>query len=95
MNKEIKKHIEEYFKRNGMKYEVLDVFKYPHPADHYLYAVVARDIDYDPIKKAYGCGEFTTWNCWNESTKCLNYGHYDISTYERAVQIAMKYLFNE
>lgn len=62
-----------YFKENLPRYTVLDIRRQSsHPADHYLYMVKAKKDD----------DTYTVWTCWNQSTKSLNCGHYDLLSEE-------------
>lgn len=72
-------NIEQYF------YDYLPGFKRMlilkasnHPDDHYLYHVIARNTRNNT---------YTVWTCWNDSTKCLNHGHYGIDNLSWAIGI--------
>lgn len=67
----VRKSVDEYFEAsNGLKnYEPIAV-GHVNDADDYLYIVLARQIR---------GGKWAVWTCWNESTKSLNFGHYDMS----------------
>lgn len=82
-------HVKEYLAKNLPQYQVQDVMrKSRHPDDHYLYIVIAKHKNYSDIKRQYGGGEWVVWTCWNESTRSLNHGHYDIKDYNCALGIA-------
>ena len=69
------------------------VRKSSHPLDSQLYMVVARRNIREEYKRL-GAGEFAVWTCWNESTQCLNYGHYDIKTETEAMELVREYFYN-
>lgn len=85
-------NVKEYFAKELPQYQVQDVIrKSKFPADSHLYMVIAKHKCYPEIKKQCGGGEWVVWTCWNESTQCLNHGHYDIKDYDAAVKVADKY----
>ena len=51
-----------------------------HQDDNYLYHVIAKKGN-----------SFRCWTCWNNSTKCLNNGHYGLSSVIEAEEILSKY----
>lgn len=64
-------NIKEYFRLQLPKYKVLKVRrKSVYEEDNYLYMVSAKKCD----------GTYAVWTCWNESTKCLNCGHYNLKS---------------
>ena len=67
----VRKNVDKYFAEgHGLtNYEPIAV-GHVNGNDDYLYIVLARQI--------HG-GEWAVWTCWNESTQCLNYGHYNMS----------------
>ena len=67
----VRKNVDRYFaESNSLKnYEPIAV-GHVNDADNYLYIVLARQIR---------GGKWAVWTCWNESTKSLNFGHYDMS----------------
>ena len=74
---EVINEVEKYFERELPNYEVRKswvVRKSNHPDDSYLYMVAAKK-----RKGGFRGHEWTVWTCWNQSTKSLNYGHYDLS----------------
>lgn len=85
-------HVKEYFTKELPRYQVQDVIRRSsYPEDSYLYMVIAKNTNYPEIKKQLGCGEWVVWTCWNETTRCLNHGHYDIKDYDTAMEVCMKY----
>ena len=74
-----------YFKENLPRYTILDIRRHSyHPADHYLYMVKAKKDD----------GTYAVWTSWNQSTKSLNCGHYDLSSEEDCERIMDEYYFS-
>lgn len=71
--KQVRKNMEEYFKKHLPQYEVLEIRKKSvYPEDNYLFMVSAIKED----------GSFAVWTCWNEITQSLNYGHYNLHSIE-------------
>lgn len=67
--KEVESNIEEYFKENLPRYEVLKIRKKSyHPDDAHLYMLAAKKDD----------GTFAVWTGWNDRLRSLNHGHYDL-----------------
>lgn len=74
-------HIKEYFQLKLPQYEVLEVRrKSVYPEDSYLFMVSAVKED----------GTYAVWTSWNESTQCLNYGHYDLQSHEDCEKVFAK-----
>lgn len=70
--KQVRINVEEYFKKHLTKYTVLEIKqKSEYPEDSYLFMVSAIKDD----------GSFAVWTCWNETTQCLNFGHYNLESY--------------
>ena len=70
--KQVRFNVEEYFKKHLPQYTVLEIKqKSEYPDDGYLFMVSAIKDD----------GSFSMWISWNETTKCLNFGHYDLDSY--------------
>lgn len=70
---DVKMQVYFYFKEELPRYTLLDIRRQSnHPEDHYLYMVKAKKDD----------GTYTVWTCWNQSTKSLNCGHYDLQSEE-------------
>lgn len=81
------KNIEQYFETYLPHYDVVKVMrKSTHPLDSYLFMVIGKK-QLDPYKT----GEYAYWTCWNNETQSLNYGHYDIETYAKALEGASEY----
>lgn len=89
INNPVYDHVRKYFKENNMPYEVQEVIPNGSPFNHNLYIVIAKHTNYPEIKKSYG-GPWVVWSSWNESTQCLNHGHYDIADYDKAYALAME-----
>lgn len=83
-------NVKNYFKRNNMNYDVQEIIPNGSLFNHNLYIVIARHTNYPEIKKSYGGGPWVVWSSWNESTQCLNHGHYDIADYDKAYALAME-----
>lgn len=78
--------VKTYFKEHLPKYTVLKVRrKSYHPADSYLYMVSAKKDD----------GTYAVWTCWNESTKSLNYGHYNLTSEEDCKKLMDEFYYSE
>ena len=87
-------NVEKYLKENLPNYELVKVLRRSnHPADNYLYMVIAKK-ELTPEQKSYGFGQYTVWSCWNETTQSLNFGHYNIETENDAFELA-KGFYNE
>ena len=87
-------NVEKYLKENLPNYKLVKVLrKSSHPADDYLYMVIAKK-ELTPEQKSYGFGQYTVWSCWNETTQSLNCGHYNIETENDAFELA-KGFYNE
>lgn len=66
-------NIKKYFQEKLPNYEVVKVRKKScYEEDSYLYMVAAKK----------NTGSYAVWTSWNESTKSLNYGHYDLPDME-------------
>lgn len=75
---EVTMHIQEYFQKQLSGYEVVKVRKKSwHKDDAHLYMVAAKK----------NTGSYAVWTSWNESTKSLNYGHYDLPDMEACERI--------
>lgn len=75
-------HIKEYFVLHLPKYTILEVRrKSVCEDDQYLYMVSAKKCD----------GFYAVWTCWNESTKCLNFGHYDLKNAEECEKVFQEF----
>lgn len=79
---EIREHVELYFKEHLPEYMLLEMRrKSNHPDDSHLWMVSAKKSD----------GSFTVWTSWNELTKNLNHGHYNLKSVEDCVRIFEEY----
>lgn len=69
----VKYNVEKYFKKHLPQYRVLEIRKKSvYPEDSYLFMVSAIRED----------GTYAVWTSWNETTQCLNYGHYALQSVE-------------
>lgn len=86
VNEEVKENVKKYFKEELQNYEVIAVGHVP-TKEKFIYRVLAK-------KKANPypdyMGNYSVWTCWNETTKSLNYGHYDLKE-ETATNLFMNY----
>lgn len=71
----IKEDVNDYFKRNNLNYSTVLV----QQEDDYIYNVFAYNISRD---------NYTYWSTWNNSTKSLNHGSYDLSYEEGLLKMA-------
>lgn len=75
-----------YFRKHLPRYTVLKIRnKSYHPDDHHLYMVSAKKND----------GTYAVWTCWNQETKCLNHGHYDLQSEEDCEATMNGFYFSE
>lgn len=80
--------VEEYFESSGGLNNFIPTHicrKSNDPSDDYLYEVVG----YNVKTKEYAC-----WTSWNQSTKSLNMGHYNLQREQEALEI-IKDRFND
>ena len=78
-------HINEYFKENLPRYEVVKVRKKSyHPDDAHLYMVAAKKDD----------GLYAVFTSFNDLSRSLNYGHYDLKNMETCEAIMDEYYFD-
>lgn len=83
---EVMENVKAYFKEHLPKYDVLRVRrKSYHPDDSYLYMVSAKKDD----------GTYAVWTCWNESTKSLNHGHYNLTSEEDCKKLMDEFYYSE
>lgn len=84
---EVKDNVENYFDKRLQNYIICEVYhKSNHDADDYLYMVKAKkDTDLDD--------DYTVWTSWNETTQCLNNGHYGL-TEEQANEVLKESFFD-
>lgn len=82
-DKEVVDSINSYFRENEMNYEVMKLYKKPNRKnDWYLYVVIARLINTQ---------RYAVWTSWNDSRKCLNHGHYGITSIEDCMEVVDEY----
>lgn len=75
---DVKQQVLIYFQDNLPRYTVLDIRRQSnHPKEQYLYMVSAKKDD----------GTYTVWTCWNQSTKSLCNGHYDLLSEESCEKV--------
>lgn len=78
-------HVEQYLKKHLPKYTVLEIRrKSVFPEDEYLYMVSALKED----------GSYAVWTAWNESTRSLNHGHYELKSLEQCEAIFVDFYNN-
>lgn len=66
------------------RYEVLEIrYKSYHPDDSHLFLVAAKKDD----------GSFAVWTGWNDKTKSLNYGHYDLKDLDTCHKVMDEYFY--
>lgn len=83
---DVKKQVYLYFKENLPRYTVLNIRRQSyHPEDDYLYMVSAKKDD----------GTYAAWTSWNQSTKSLNHGHYNLSSEEDCEKVMDGFYFSE
>ena len=71
-----------YLKEHLPSYKVVDIReKSAYPEDSHLYMVSAQKDD----------GTFAVWTCWNQETKSLNHGHYNLPHHDDCVEIFEEY----
>lgn len=80
--KQVRKNVEEYFKKYLPGYTVLEIRKKSvFPEDNYLFMVSAINED----------GSFAVWTCWNETSQSLNYGHYNLHSIEDCEKVFQEF----
>lgn len=83
--KEVEINVKEYFKDNLPRYTVVKIRnKSYHPEDSHLYMIAAKKDN----------GTFAVWTGWNDKTRSLNYGHYDLKNMETCEAIMDEYYFD-
>ncbi len=86
---EVINNIKEYFldeNNHITQFEVVEVRRASnHPDDNYLYHVIGKNKN---------TNEYATWTSWNEKTKVLNHGHYNVSL-DMAKEISDDYFFDK
>lgn len=84
--KQVRKNVEEYFKKHLPQYTVLEIRKKSvFLEDSYLFMVSAIN-EKD--------GTYAVWTCWNETSQSLNYGHYNLQTLEECEQLFEEFYNN-
>ena len=84
--KQVRKNVEEYFKKHLPQYAVLEIRKKSvFLEDNYLFMVSAIN-EKD--------GTYAVWTCWNETSQSLNYGHYNLQTLEECEQLFEEFYNN-
>ena len=86
VSEEVKENVKKYLEENNLG-ELVDVMRASdHPEDHYLYHVIAKKFN---EKKYFHNGDwnYSIFTSWNETTQCLNFGHYNLESIERALEI--------
>ena len=83
---EVMEDVKAYFNEPLPKYTVLNVRrKSYHPDDSYLYMVSAKKND----------DTYAVWTCWNEETKSLNYGHYNLASEEDCRKLMDEFYYDK
>jgi len=74
--------VKAYMKIHLSQYTILLVRpKSTYAEDYYLYQVIGRKEN----------GSFACWTTWNELTQGLHHGHYDLTSYEEALEVLNEY----
>ena len=82
-DKEVIDRINSYFRENEMNYEVVKLYKKSNRKnDLSLYVVVAE---------LANTQRYAVWTSWNDSRKCLNHGHYGITSIEHCMEVVDEY----
>ena len=85
VRKSIKEHLSNIPHLADCKIETLrEDERCQHPDDKYNFWMVAVSQTID------GEERFHWWSCWNQSTKSLNYGHYDYIDYDHLINDMME-----
>jgi hypothetical protein len=78
----VKENVKKYLEENNLG-ELVDVMRASdHPEDNYLYHIIAKKRD-----------TYSMWTSWNETTQCLNFGHYGLESEEQAREIHKEFFF--
>lgn len=85
----IYENVKKYFEKNNMPYDVQEIIPDKSPFNDHLYIVIAKRRNYPELNRKLGGGPWVVWSSWNESTQCLDHGHYDIVDYDKAYALAM------
>ena len=74
--------VNEYFKRNKMRYTTFEILrKSNHLDDKHLFMVIAINLN---------SKEYAVWTSWNNKKKSLNHGHYGIKDLNDCIEIIKK-----
>ena len=89
---EVRENVKKYLEKENLG-ELVDVMRASdHPLDHFLYHVIARKPNTSKIfhneEWDYSC-----WTSWNETSQSLNFGHYHMSTEEKAREVCEEYFY--
>lgn len=80
---DVVQHISNYFEEHLPLYTIIEVRRQSYnQEDDYLYMVATKKKD----------GSFAVHTAWNESTKSLNHGHYDLPDMKACADIMAEYL---
>ena len=82
----VKENVKNYLEKNNLGELVSVMRASDHPDDNYLFHVIAKKPN---VKKTFHNGDwnYSIWTCWNDTCKGLNYGHYNLDSVERALEI--------
>ncbi len=82
-DKEVIDSISNYFRENEMNYEVVKLYRKSNRKNELsLYVVVAE---------LANTQRYAVWTSWNDSRKCLNHGHYGITSIEHCMEVVDEY----
>ena len=85
ISKEVIANINSYFEENLPRYTVVKIRKKSyHSEDSHLYMIAAQKDD----------GTFSVWTGWNDKTKSLNHGHYDLKDLEACDAVMNEFYFS-
>lgn len=86
ISKEVLANINAYFEENLPQYEVVKVRKKSyHPDDGHLFMVAAKKKDDE---------SYAVWTNFNDRSRSMNYGHYDLKNLEDCEAIMDEYYFD-
>lgn len=86
VSEEVKENVKKYLVGKNLG-ELVDVMRASdHPEDDYLYHVITKKPN---VHKYFHNGEwnYSIFTCWNETSKSLNFGHYNLESEEVAREI--------
>lgn len=84
--KQVRKNVEEYFKKHLPQYEVLEIRKksvYPEDANLFMVSAINEKN-----------GTYAVWTSWNEISQSLNYGHYDLQSMDDCEKVFEEFYNN-